>query len=110
MPRSTVAPGNARRVAFIFRYFSRGTQERTSRRTTNSLATQDAVDIQRLTRYSLKDCSLRPAADGEFVSFAALQQEIERGAGEREGLEFLRSVASAPSVRARLMTWLKSRR
>jgi hypothetical protein len=65
------------------------------------------VDIKRLTRYSLKHCSLRPDAEGDFVSFAALQQEIERTATEREAVAFLQSAASPPSVRARLVAWLK---
>jgi hypothetical protein len=67
------------------------------------------VDIQRLTRYSLKHCSLRPDSDGEFVSFAALQQEIERTATEREAISFLQSAASPPSVRARLVALLMKR-
>ncbi len=72
--------------------------------------TQDAVDIHRLTRYSLKEGTLRPEAEGEFVSFAALKQEIDRAAPEREGFEFLRSVGSPPSVRARFVAWLRRRR
>ena len=65
------------------------------------------MDIKRLTRYSLKHCSLRPDSDGEFVSFAALQQEIGRTATEREAMAFLQSAVSPPSVRARLVAWLK---
>lgn len=65
------------------------------------------VDINSLTRYSLKDCSLRPHPDGEFVSFAALQQAIERGEGEREALAFLRGDTSL-SMRAKVARWMRS--
>ena len=73
------------------------------------IADTGAVDIQRLTRYSLKHGSLRPDSDGEFVSFAAVLQEIERTAPEREAIEFLQSAAHPPSVRVRLVAWLKKR-
>jgi hypothetical protein len=64
------------------------------------------LDISRLTRYSLKDCSLRPHPDGEFVSFAALQQAIERGEGEREAVAFL--LGETPlSMRAKVAKWMR---
>jgi hypothetical protein len=43
--------------------------------------TPDAVDIHRLTRYSLREGFLRPEAEGEFVSFAALKQEMSERTG-----------------------------
>lgn len=63
--------------------------------------TPGALDISTLTRYSLKDCSLKADAQGDFVSFAALQHEIDIGEGEREALAFMRSVPRPPSVRAK---------
>jgi hypothetical protein len=67
-----------------------------------------ALDIGTLTRYSLKDCSLKPAADGEFVSYAALAHAIEKGELEREAVSFLRGVVPQPlSVRARLVQWMR---
>jgi len=65
-----------------------------------------ALDISRLTRYSLKDCSLRPHPDGEFVSFAALQHAIERGEDEREAVALLRGEMPL-SVRAKIVTWMR---
>ena len=65
------------------------------------------IDLSSLTRYSLKDCSLKPHADGEFVSYAALERAIEKGELEREAVNFLRGVAPVPSVRARVVTWIR---
>ena len=44
-----------------------------------------------------------PHADGEFVSYAALERAIEKLAYEREAVEFLRAKAAVPSVRARVV-------
>lgn len=64
-------------------------------------------DLTALTRYSLNDCSLKPNADGEFVSYGALVRAIEMGELEREAMSFLRSVTPAPSVRARVVQWMR---
>ena len=74
---------------------------------TNGTYTPNVLDLSTVTRYSLKDCSLKPHADGEFVSYAALERAIEKLAGEREAVEFLRSTAAVPSVRARVVAWMR---
>jgi hypothetical protein len=65
------------------------------------------LDLSTLTRFSLKDCSLKPHANGEFVSYAALERAIEKEEMEREAVSFLRGAAPVPSVRARVVTWMR---
>ena len=67
-----------------------------------------AFDLSTLTRYSLKDCSLRPHPEGDFVSYAALERAIEQGESEREAVAFLRAAAPVPSIRARVVKWIRS--
>lgn len=63
-----------------------------------------------LTRYSLSNGSLRPHPQGEFVAYSALEGALEREREERQRIAEALVFPASPSVRARVVAWIKSKR